>query len=246
MKSGDHAAPPAGTPGAPSPAGGTSASPGAAPSGPAPRPFILKVGLTGGIATGKTTVARQFAERGAAVADADAFARALVEPGAAGYEPVVREFGAGIVTPDGGIDRPALARIVFSDPARRARLEAILHPLILAEEEAFIARLATQGGARIAVINAALLFEAGTWRRYHRIVVVHCSEAMQIDRLTKRDGLGRDEALARIRSQMSAAEKVNLGHYAIDTSEGFGATEARVREVWRHLEHDLAAISAAD
>lgn len=226
MTSGDHAAPPAAAPGM------------------APRPFVLKVGLTGGIATGKSTVARHFEERGAAVADADAFARALVEPGAAGYEPVVREFGAGIVASNGGIDRPALGRIVFSDPARRARLEAILHPLILAEEEAFIARVAALGGARIAVVNAALLFEAGTWRRYHRVVVVHCSEAMQVDRVTKRDGLGRDEALMRIRSQMPTAEKVRLGHYAIDTSEGFGATEARARAVWRHLEHDLAALSA--
>jgi len=227
MKTGDHAAPPAGTPG----------------SAARPGQFILKVGLTGGIATGKSTVARHFAERGALVADADVFARALVEPGAAGYEPVVREFGPGIVGPGGGIDRPALGRIVFSDPARRTRLEAILHPLILAEEEAFIARVAVAGGARVAVVNAALLFEAGTWRRYHRVVVVHCSEAMQVERLTRRDGLGRDEALARIRSQMPAAEKAKRGHYAIDTSEGFGATAARAREVWRHLEHDHAALA---
>jgi len=238
MKTGDHAAPPAGTPGAPPPGHSADAAP-----GPAPRPFVLRVGLTGGIATGKSTVARHFEERGAVVADADHFARALVEPGAAGYEPVVREFGADIVTPGGGIDRPALGRIVFSDPARRARLEAILHPLILAEEEAFIARVAALGGARIAIVNAALLFETGTWRRYHRVVVVHCTEAMQVERVAKRDGLGHDEALMRIRSQMPAAEKVTMGHYAIDTSEGFGATEARAREVWRHLEHDLAALS---
>jgi len=241
MKTDGRAAPPAGTAGAPSSGPGAAAAP-----NPAPRPFILKVGLTGGIATGKSTVARHFEERGAAVADADAFARTLVEPGAAGHEPVVREFGAGIVAPGGGIDRPALGRIVFSDPARRARLEAILHPLILAEEEAFIARVAALGGARIAVVNAALLFEAGTWKRYHRVVVVHCSEAMQVERVVERDGLGRDEALMRIRSQMPAAEKVKLAHYAIDTSEGYGATEARAREVWRQLEHDLAALSAAD
>jgi dephospho-CoA kinase len=229
--------------------GGRAAPPGpgaAAAQNPAPPPFVLKVGLTGGIATGKSTVARHFEECGAVVADADVFARALVEPGAAGYGPVVREFGAGVVKPDGGIDRPALGRIVFSDPTRRARLEAILHPLILAEEEAFIARVADAGYARIAVVSAALLFEAGTWKRYHRVVVVHCSEAMQVERVAKRDGLGRDEALMRIRAQMPAAEKVKLAHYAIDTSAGFGATEARAREVWRQLEHDLAALSAAD
>jgi dephospho-CoA kinase len=231
MKSGAHAS----APGAMTPEAG---------AGPPSRPFLLKVGLTGGIATGKTTVARHFAERGAAVADADAYARALVTPGAAGYEPVVREFGPGIVKPDGTLDRPALAGIVFADPARRARLEAILHPLILAEEEAFMTRVAEEAQARVAVVNAALLFEAGTWRRYHRVVVVYCAEAIQIERVRKRDGIGRDDALARIRSQMPAADKVKLAHYAIDTSEGFGATEARAREVWRHLEHDLAALAA--
>jgi len=241
MKNGGHASPAGAT--------GAAAGPAGAQDTPAPipasQPFVLKVGLTGGIATGKSTVARHFEERGAAVADADALARALVEPGAAGYEPVVREFGAGIVAPGGGIDRPSLGRIVFADPERRARLEAILHPLILAEEEAFIARVAALGGARIAVVNAALLFEAGTWKRYHRVVVVHCAEAIQVERVMKRDGLGPDEALARIRVQMPAAEKIRLGHYDIDTSEGFGVTETRAREVWRHLEHDLTALAAA-
>jgi dephospho-CoA kinase len=231
MKSGSHTTAP----------GATTQDAGAASS---PRPFVLKVGLTGGIAAGKTTVARHFADRGAAVADADVYARALVAPEAAGYEPVVREFGPDIVKPDGSIDRPALAGIIFADSARRARLEAILHPLILAEEESFLARTLAEGLARIAIVNAALIFEAGVWRRYHRVVVVHCSEAIQVERVTRRDGIGRDEALARIRAQMPAADKVKQAHYAIDTSEGFGATEARAREVWRHLEHDLAALGA--
>jgi dephospho-CoA kinase len=221
MKTGDHVSPPA------------------RPS----RPFILRVGLTGGIAAGKTTVAKHFTARGAMVVDADAYARALVEPGAAGYEPVVKSFGSGIVLPDGTIDRAALGTIVFADPEKRARLESILHPLILAEEEAFVERLAAEGAPRVAVVNAALLVEAGTWRRYHRLVVVHCDEETQVERIAARDGLTRDEALARIRAQMPAAEKLAVAHYAIDTSGGFETTETRAREVWRHLELDLAALS---
>ncbi|HZN03160.1 MAG TPA: dephospho-CoA kinase [Candidatus Polarisedimenticolia bacterium] len=213
-------------------------------------PGILRVGLTGGIATGKTTVARHFAGWGATVIDADRLARELVEPGAAGYAPVVQEFGPGIVAPDGRIDRAALARIVFADPARRARLEAILHPLIFAAEEAALDRLAASppeivaGNAGIAVVNAALLVEAGTWRNYQRLVVVHCDEAVQVGRLMQRDGMGRDDAQARVRAQMPTREKLKLAHYAIDTSGSEAETEARTRDVFAALLRDRTAFRA--
>ncbi|HET8945996.1 MAG TPA: dephospho-CoA kinase [Candidatus Polarisedimenticolia bacterium] len=228
----------------------------APPGGPKPPPhraattasgLVLRVGLTGGIATGKTTVAGHFAAWGATVIDADVLARALVEPGAAGYEPVVREFGRGIVDPAGRIDRPALGRIVFTDAARRARLEEILHPLIFAAEEAAIDRLAAStpevlaGNAGLAIVNAALLVEAGTYRRYQRLVVVHCDEAIQVERLQRRDRLTRDDALARIRSQMPTREKLKLAHYAIDTSGSERETETRSRAVFDALLRDRAA-----
>ena len=203
---------------------------------------VLRVGLTGGIATGKSTVARHFDNFGAAVLDADVIAHRLIEPNAAGYAPVVAAFGRGIVRDDGSIDRKALGRIVFADADARKRLEAILHPLIQVEEDAFVARLAS-GGPRILVINAALLFEAGTWKNYDRVVVVHCEESMQIARIVDRDHLSKEDATARIRAQMPTSEKIRQADYAIDTTDGLESAEDQAREVWRHLETDLAAPS---
>jgi dephospho-CoA kinase len=205
---------------------------------------VLRVGLTGGIASGKDTVARHFADRGARVIDADLLARQLVEPGAAGYDAVVSEFGRGVVLSDGHLDRGALGRIVFRDPARRARLEAILHPLIFEAEEKGIRALEDEGRGGIAVVNAALLFEAGTWKRYHRLVVVHCDEAIQIDRVVRRDGLTREEAEARVRAQSPTRDKLRAAHYAIDTGDGFEATEKRAREVYDALENDREALAS--
>jgi len=208
------------------------------------RSFVLRVGLTGGIACGKSTVARHFAEHGATVIDADAIAHQLIEPGGAAYDAVAREFGAVVARPDGTLDRARLGHLVFADRSRRVLLESILHPLIHAEESAIIARLPGDDGAsRIAVVNAALLIEAGYWRDYHRLVVVHCAEAIQVQRLEQRDHLSREDALARISTQMPTAEKMKLAHYAIDTSDGFEATSARARAIYRHLQHDLVALA---
>ncbi|HEV8120603.1 MAG TPA: dephospho-CoA kinase [Candidatus Polarisedimenticolia bacterium] len=208
------------------------------------RPFVLRVGLTGGIASGKDTVARHFADWGARVIDADLLARQMVEPGAAGYEEVAREFGRGVLQQDGRIDRKALGRVVFRDPEKRARLEAILHPLIFQAEETGIRQLEEEGEGGIAVVNAALLFEAGTYKRYHRLVVAHCDEAIQIERVMRRDGLGREDAEARVRSQSPTRDKLRVAHYAIDTGDGFEATATRAREVFEALEHDREALAS--
>jgi dephospho-CoA kinase len=205
----------------------------------AARASVLRVGLTGGIATGKSTVARYFENFGAAVLDADVVAHRLIEQNAPGYSPVVAAFGRGIVQGDGSIDRKALGRIVFADAEARKRLEAILHPLIQVEEDAFVTRLAS-GGPRILMINAALLFEAGTWKSYDRVVVVHCEESTQVARIVDRDRLSKEDATARIRAQMPTSEKVRQADYAIDTTDGLEATEDQAREVWRHLEAELA------
>jgi dephospho-CoA kinase len=226
--------------------GGAPARRTAGPRAPAAvsRPKVLRVGLTGGIGTGKSTVARHFESFGAAVLDADAVAHRLIEPGAAGHQPVIDVFGRGVVRGDGSIDRKALGKIVFADPAQRKRLEAILHPLIQVEEDGFVARIGAGGMPRIVVINAALLFEAGTWKNYDRVVVAHCDERVQVDRVVERDRLSREAAAARIAAQMPTSEKVRQAHYAIDTTDGFEATEDQSRAVWQHLEADLASPDA--
>ena len=207
------------------------------------KPFVLRVGLTGGIATGKSTVARIFATLGATILDADEIAHRLVETGGAAYEPVARVFGEGILNPDRSINRPRLGRIIFSDPERRAALESILHPLIRKEEANLVELLADTGQGRIAVSNAALLIETGFYRDYNRVVVVHCAPEVQFDRIMKRDGLEEDEARSRIAAQMDTQEKLKVAHYAIDTTPGHAATETRARAVFRHLQQDLQALS---
>jgi dephospho-CoA kinase len=207
------------------------------------RPFVLRVGLTGGIATGKSTVARIFSGLGASVLDADFIARRLLEKEAPGYGPAVAAFGRDILGVDGTIDRVRLGRIVFAEPERRAALEAILHPLIRAEEARFVDLLADTGQGRIAVTNAALLIETGFYRDYHRVVVVQCSLQTQIDRILRRDGLSESDARARIAAQMDADEKARVAHYLIDTTAGMAQTEARARVVYRHLQQDLLALS---
>jgi dephospho-CoA kinase len=211
----------------------------------ASKPFVLKVGLTGGIAAGKSTVARIFTSLGAVALDADEIAHLLVEKGAPAYARVVETFGAGILREDGSIDRSVLGRIIFSDTGQRARLESILHPLIREEEAVRIARLAETGQGRIIVTNAALLIETGAYRDYHRVVVVHCAPEAQIDRILRRDGLSEAEARARVATQMDAREKLKVAHYAIDTTPGFAATETRARAVFRHLQLDLQALAEA-
>jgi len=207
------------------------------------KPFVLRVGLTGGIATGKSTVARIFATLGATILDADEIAHRLVETGAPAYDPVARAFGEEILGRDGAIDRSRLGRIIFSDPEKRAVLESILHPLIRKEEANLVELLSDTGQGRIAVSNAALLIETGFYRDYHRVVVVHCAQAVQLDRILKRDALTEEEARARIAAQMDTKEKLKVAHYAIDTTPGHAATETRARAVFRHLQQDLQALS---
>lgn len=210
-----------------------------------PSPFVLRVGLTGGIAAGKSTVAKIFATLGATLMDADDIAHRLIEKDGAGYDPVAQAFGPGVLREDGSIDRARIARIIFADASRRAALEKILHPLIRAEETVQTARLAATGLGRIAVTNAALLIETGYYRDYHRVVVVHCAPEIQTERLVRRDALSEEDAKARIGAQMDTREKLKVAHYTIDTTPGFAATEVRARAVFRHLQLDLQALSDA-
>jgi len=207
------------------------------------KPFVLRVGLTGGIAASKTTVGRIFASLGATILDADEIAHRQVERGAPAYDRVVEAFGEPILNADRSIDRSRLARIIFADPGRRAVLESILHPLIRKEEANLVELLADTGQGRIAVSNAALLIETGFYRDYHRVVVVHCAPEVQLDRIMRRDGLADEDARARIAAQVETKEKLKVAHYAIDTTAGLQATESRARAVFRHLQQDLQALS---
>jgi dephospho-CoA kinase len=185
---------------------------------------MLRVGLTGGIACGKSHVLRRLAARGSATLDLDALAHEALAPGGAAHADVVAAFGTRVLAPDGTIDRRALGAIVFSDPGARARLDALTHPRVRAEEARRAAALAGEG-CRVLVSDAALLVEAGAHLRFDRLVVVHCSAAEQLARLMRRDGLSEAAARARIEAQMPIAEKRRFAHLAISTSGSVAQTE---------------------
>lgn len=201
------------------------------------RPFLL-VGLTGGIATGKSTVAAMFRALSAAVIDADQLAREVAEPGEPALAEVVREFGPGVLQPDGRLDRKALGAIVFADPERRRRLEAILHPRIRERLDHHLRRLGDEGFRGIVVFDAPVIVESGYYRGMDRLVVVVTDPATQLARLMARDGLGRDEALARIGSQMPLEDKARLADHVIDNAGDQAATAARVAQVYAALQDD--------
>jgi dephospho-CoA kinase len=193
------------------------------------------VALTGGIATGKSYCLGKFAAAGASTIDADALARQAVAPGTAGFEAVRSRFGAGVLTPEGGLDRDALGRLVFADLDSRRALEAIVHPTVHAAIGRWMQTLDNGGQHRIGVADVPLLYETGLDRDFDTVVVTTCPHELQIERLQSRSGLTRDEALGRIAAQMPLEEKVRRAAYVIDTSGTFDATDAQVREVWRRL-----------
>jgi len=185
---------------------------------------LLRVGLTGGIACGKSRVLRRLADQGCHTLDLDAVARDVTTPGSAVAAEITAAFGAGILGPGGALDRAALAALVFADPAARARLNAIVHPRVRAAEQGWTRSLVDRPGA-VAVTDAALLVEAGAHLRFDRLVVVHCDPAVQIARLRARDGLDERSARARIAAQMDTSEKRAFAHYEVDTSGSLGDTD---------------------
>jgi len=204
------------------------------------RPFLL-VGLTGGIATGKSTVSAMLRELGCAIIDADVLAREVVAPGEPAYRDIVEEFGAGVVQADGALDRPRLGAIVFADPVRRKRLEAITHPRIRDRFARRLDALTEQGFAGIAIFDAAVMIESGSYKNMDRLVVVATDEATQGTRLRGRDGIGEDEAARKIGSQMPVAEKAKLADYVIDNSGDRAATMGQVRRVHGALLAELSS-----
>ncbi|AJE04289.1 dephospho-CoA kinase [Geobacter pickeringii] len=192
------------------------------------------IGLTGGIASGKSTVTRILERLGTAVIDADQLAREAVVPGTAGHRAIVETFGPAVLLPDGAIDRPALGRIIFADPVARGKLEAITHPAIAALAEQKLAELRRRG-ERVAFYVAPLLIEAGATGRVDEIWVVYVDRETQLARLTARDGITRHEAEQRLAAQMPMEEKAARGAVVIDNRGEPSELERQVLMLWdRH------------
>lgn len=192
------------------------------------------VGLTGGIGSGKSTIARLFAEQGVPVVDADQIAREVVEPGTAGLAAIVERFGAEILAPDGALDRKRLAERVFADEGARKELEAMLHPRIAQASMQRFAELASEGHP-YAIYEAALLVENGSYRMMSALVVVTAREETQIARVMARDGLSEAEAEARVAAQLPLEDKVRVADYVIENDGSLEDARARTREVHRAL-----------
>ena len=196
---------------------------------------MLRVGLTGGAGSGKSTIARMFQSRGAHVIDADELARLVVQPGRPALEDIAKEFGAKVLRPDGTLNRPALGRIIFSDAEARARLNAIIHPQIWAEEERLFRDLEAQDPEGVVVLDAALLIEAGGVDRMDVVVVVDVDEETQIGRLVRQKGLSPSEARARLSAQLSTAQKASFADHVVDNRDSLEATERQVEAIWAGL-----------
>jgi dephospho-CoA kinase len=204
---------------------------------------VLRVGLTGGIASGKTTVARMLSDLGAFVADADRIAHELLAPGGRAVDAVVGHFGREILDARDGIDRSALARRVFADPAARAALNGIIHPEVRRELDLRIESFRRdKAGGPVAVVDAALLVETGRHRTFDRLVVVRCGRDTQLERILERDGVNRDEAEARIEAQAPLEKKLAVADYIIDTETSLGETRRRAEDVYAALLEDFRQI----
>jgi dephospho-CoA kinase len=196
---------------------------------------MLKVGLTGSIAVGKSFVLGVLAELGCQVLDADVTAREVVAPGSPGLQLVAEAFGKEILTTDGNFDRSKLGSIVFADEQKRLRLNSILHPFIIAAQDERMRKWESQDPQGIAVIDAALMIESGGYRRFDKLIVVHCRPEVQLQRLMSRDGLDRRQAEQRIAAQMAQEEKKKLADFLIDTSDGFENARQQTEAVFRQL-----------
>jgi len=190
----------------------------------------LLIGLTGGIGSGKSTVAELLAERGAVVIDADLLAREVVEPGTPGLAAVVERFGEGVLRSDGALDRPALGRLVFADPDARRDLEAIVHPAVRARA-AELTAAAPPGAVVVQVIP--LLAETGQAASFDLVVVVDVAPEVQLARVRARDGLDADEARARVRAQAGREERLAFADIIIDNSGTPAELLAQVERLWR-------------
>jgi dephospho-CoA kinase len=202
--------------------------------------MLLKVGLTGGIASGKSTINRMLAALGCVTVDADAIVARLYRPGEAGHDALVRTYGTEILLPDGEIDRKKLADIAFANAREAQKLNALIHPIVIAEQERMMRDAAEREGDVIFVVEATLLLESGGRQRFARIVVVDVDAETQIARGIGR-GLTREEVTRRIANQMPREERLQQADYIIDNSGDEGQGLAETSRVYEALRRDLAA-----
>jgi dephospho-CoA kinase len=209
--------------------------------------LMLKVGLTGGIASGKSVVGEMFVALGAHLVQADRIAHSLMQPGEAVYNEVVRHFGGEILNRDGSVNRGKLAEAAFASPAdgqggrasRIAELNRIVHPAVLRSQSEWMQALGEQNPHAVAIVEAALILEAGARSQFDRLIVVTCSEEQRIARFAARQKLGYGAAAAEVQRRMAAqlpdAEKMKVADFVIDNSGSLNQTREQVREVWDHL-----------
>jgi dephospho-CoA kinase len=196
---------------------------------------MLRVGLTGGLASGKSFVGEALGGLGCLLIQADELGHAVLACGGEAYEPVLKEFGGEILAENGSIDRRALAARVFGSPERLARLNALVHPPVLRREEELIAAFARRQPDGIAIVEAAILIETGSYHRFDRLILVTCTEEQQVERAMRRDGAVESDVRARISRQMPLDAKRKFADFVIDTSGSKEETLRQTRAVYETL-----------
>jgi dephospho-CoA kinase len=196
---------------------------------------MLKVGLTGGIASGKSTVSEAFARLGAKVLDADKVAREVVLPGQPAWLKLQQAFGPEFFLPDGEVNRSKLRRLVFADPEERGKLNAIVHPEVMKEIDFRFEQLTSSAEHAVVLVDIPLLIEVGVAHRFDKVVVVYANESVQVMRLMQRDGLSREEARQGLSVQIDLREKARKADFVIDNSGTPGETQVQVEKVWQEL-----------
>lgn len=196
---------------------------------------MLRVGLTGSIGVGKSVVSSVFAALGCLVLDADQTAREVVAGGSRGLAEVVDAFGNDILQPDGELDRGRMREIIFADENKRQLLNSILHPFIIAAQDELLRDWEAKEPDGIAIVDAALMIESGGYRRFDKLVVVHCRPEIQIERLMARNRISREEAERRVKAQMPQEEKKRFADFLIDTSFSLEDTKRRTLVVYQQL-----------
>ena len=196
---------------------------------------MLRVGLTGGLASGKSFAAREFERLGCAVLQADKLGHRILADDPGALHEVARAFGPGVLDESGAIDRKALGATVFSDTSKLERLNAIVHPRVFERLERFFLDVESSDRDAVAMVEAAIMVESGSYKRYQRLVLAACPREMQIERFVRREGASREEAESRIDRQLPLEEKRRHVHFVIDTSGTKVETLCQVAEVYREL-----------
>lgn len=196
---------------------------------------MIRVGLTGGLACGKSFVGRALANLGCYLIEADKLGHEVMLPGGEAYDAIIREFGPEVVESDGHISRRKLSALVWNHPDRLSKLTAIVHPPVQAREETWMAEIGRRDPDAIAVVEAAILVETGRYKSFDRLIVVTCAAEQQMERALERGLYNREEILARLSRQLPMQEKLRVADYVIDTSGTKEATLEQVREIYGSL-----------